>query len=228
MKTSKEQLRALIAHIEAGHEEEKIRLARTLHDDLSQKLTALLIELSLLEDSFAGKKEGAKLAELSSLVTAISQSVRKMTNELRLKILDEFGLVAAMKHETERITQQTKACFALHVKTDELKLPPGMAAGVFHVFQKIARHIIARPSTRQVTVHIEDTGKEVILRMSDDCKVRRGKPVYLEGSMELLNIREHVERLGGTVQFVEVQSGGTIATVKIRKQASAPKKRSAR
>src|SRR5437016_7982633 len=88
LKTSKEQLRLLLAKVESAHDTEKARFARTLHDDLSQKLTVLLIELSLLEKAFPeGTSEANKITELSNLVSSISQSVRQMTNELRLKIL---------------------------------------------------------------------------------------------------------------------------------------------
>jgi len=221
LNTSKEELRKLLAHVEASHEAEKGRFARILHDDLSQKLTALLIELSLLETAFApNTKEASKMADLSGMVSSISQSVRGLTNELRLKILDEFGLFPALKHETQRLSKESKVRLVLLPQSVELDLAPELGAELFKVFQNIASKMIVRHGATEIEVLTSGTARSCLLRVSENGKGQRGKKLFESGSVELLDLHERARRFGGTIELAQVRGQGTIVTIKVK-----PKKR---
>ncbi|MDB6026466.1 MAG: signal transduction histidine kinase [Verrucomicrobiales bacterium] len=220
LKTSNEQLRALLARSEAAHEAEKSRFARTLHDDLSQKLTALLIELSLLERAFLPtSKEARKVEELSGIVSSISQSVRKMTNELRLKLLDEFGLAAAIKHQTERWVKDANIHVLISPEPDEFEMDSALAAGIFKIFQTVVR-AFTEQSVTQMCVDIEDTSETFCMRISEGGKARRHKKIFADEPLELLGLHEHARRLHGELKLVKTTRNRTEVQLKFWKRTA--------
>ena len=216
MNTSKEQLRKLLAHVEESHQFEKARFARILHDDLSQKLTALLIELSLLETAFPPEtKEAKKMAELSEMVSTISQSVRRLTNELRLKILDEFGLFAALKHETERLSRESKVRLVLLPKSVELDLAPELGSELFKIFQNITGKMITRHGAKEIHVLTKSAYQSCLLQITEKIESPGTEELFDQGSLDLLDLDERTRRLGGKMELTRVPAGGTVVTIKV-------------
>lgn len=223
LNTSKEQLRALLAHVNASHEKAKAGFAKTLHDDLSQKLTALLIELSLLENSLpASSVEASKVKELSALVLSISQTVRTLTNDLRLKILDEFGLAAALKHETQRLAKLTGAEITVQVEDLGSRLPGSVGSDVFQIFRLIMEILFAS-DVSQVQTSVQLKSRHLILRIVSSAKedAKKPKPNFDETSFDALNVREQVRRLRGSIKFSDVPNEGAVIVVKVPTQQTA-------
>jgi signal transduction histidine kinase len=214
LKISKDKLRDLLARVEAAHEQEKAQFARTLHDDLSQKLTALLIELSLLETAFSPTtKEAKKIAVLSEMVSSISQSVRRLTNQLRLKILDEFGLFPAIRHETERWRKEAAVLFHLTPESLELDLDPEIGTQLFKSFQSIVSEMVAHRGVKEIHVSIQSGARALTLTVSEQSERKEKKGLFDVEPLGLMRLEEQVYRLQGTLKILH---GPTGATVKIK------------
>jgi two-component system sensor histidine kinase UhpB len=216
LNTSKEQLRKLLASVQAEHEVEKGRFARTLHDDLSQKLTALLIELSLLEAALpVNSTEAQKVASLSEIVSSVSQSVRRLTNDLRLKILDEFGLVAALRHESQRFVKEHGV--HINIWPEELKvgIDCDAAATIFRIFRQVVARMITLHAANQIEVQIDQRPREVVVRIGEHSGQRRRKKLFSDEPLVLLGLREEVRRFGGTLKLVEIAGAGTVITIQV-------------
>src|ERR1700684_3613931 len=98
LQESLEQQRRLAVHLETVREEERRRIAREIHDELGQSLTAIKIELaSLLFEWPAEQKPSSRVDSITSLVDQTIQSMRKISTDLRPGILDTMGLVAAVE-----------------------------------------------------------------------------------------------------------------------------------
>jgi two-component system sensor histidine kinase UhpB len=219
---SKTQLRALLERMQARSEQDKIRLARDIHDDVSQKLTALSIELSLLQKRLGEKhSEFAKLSELLEWLGHVSRSVRKTTNELRPKILDEFGLIPAIKYECHRLERNGDHKIVFAAETEDLKLEKTRAGEIFRLFQDvISRTTEARISKAQVLVksrnnHLQieviDYGKRPAKLNEDHATIQ-------------LNIQERLRRLGGRMEFSSRRGIGSITTLTIPIRQAAARK----
>src|SRR5690349_4124037 len=138
-----EELRALAVRYQTRLEGVRERLARQLHDDLTQKMTVASLELSLLDGSMAcskGISHGelhAKIQQLSALVRSMITGVRQIQTELRPKVLDEFGLVAALKWDCQSCQKETGLAFSIVAQPENIPLPPPVATELYRIFQEI-------------------------------------------------------------------------------------------
>jgi len=106
---SRERLRELTSHLQIVREEERTHIAREIHDELGQALTALKMDLHWLKSKLDGKETllSEKTKSMSDLVESTVQSVRRISSELRPSLLDDFGLSAAMEWQTEEFEKRT-------------------------------------------------------------------------------------------------------------------------
>lgn len=207
VKTSKAQLRSLIARGQRLQEEDRARVADDLHDDVCQKLTALSIDLSLLRRRLGEEHpEGPKIDEILGLVGRINQSVRKVMNDLRPKVLDEFGIIAALKYECPRLEKAIGREVKLKTSLEDVPMPTRSAQQTFRLVQQMLHHFAKHPETTRLAVeaHVRDS----ILVLQVVSRTGRSKP-SAPSSDEVLNIvsmEETAARLGGTFAMERAQS----------------------
>lgn len=197
VKTSNAQLRSLLARMHARTEQDKIRMAREIHDDVSQKLTALSIEISLLQKRLGTTHpETAKLGEILELVSHIGASVRETMNELRPKILDEFGLIPAIKYECRRLEKRSGRKIAFSADPENLQLPDSSASGVFRLFQEVISNALQRSAASEAKVAVRGRNGHLEIAIVECGGV---KTKTASDKLALLNMREQISRLGGTI-----------------------------
>jgi signal transduction histidine kinase len=201
------QLETLTHQLLRAQEEERRRIARELHDQAGQVLTAAKIQLDL---------EGRQ--EASALVGRALAQVRDLSNLLRPSVLDDLGLVPALRALAEDFAGHTRIGARLEVPEGFGPFPPETQVALYRVVQEaltnVARHAEAR--TVRVTLGAEDGAVRLVVQ--DDGRGVTGAPVEHLG---LLGIRERVTSLGGTVSAGNAHGGG------FRLEASLPAPRGA-
>jgi signal transduction histidine kinase len=161
--------RALSARIEEAREEERTHIAREIHDELGQALTALKLDVSWIARRVNGSEAiAAKLADMTHATDAIIQSVRRIAAELRPGILDAIGLRAALEWQAEEFTRHTQTPCVMHAEGGELQLDRDLATTVFRIFQEALTNVTRHASATQVDVRLWLERGNLRLEVADD------------------------------------------------------------
>jgi signal transduction histidine kinase len=216
-----QQLRELAAHVETAREQERIRIARTVHDELGQMLSILKLDLERLPLKFRPEGVGMQKAfarRIASMRRQIEDSintVRRISAELRPGILDHLGLSAALGWQVDEFVSHTGIPCRCHGLGEDLQLPPSHATAVFRIFQEILTNILRHAGASAVTVDLHRETGSFILEVGDDGKGMA--PVHLSNrhSLGLLGMRERALLFGGEVRFSPRRGGGTLVTLRM-------------
>jgi len=223
LKSSREQLRELAAHIEAIREEERTRIAREIHDELGQALTGLKMDLSWLEKRIAEARRGIALETLQKkidsmkvLIDATVQSVRKISTELRPGILDDLGLMPAIEWQASEFQSRTgiRCVFSAKVP-DDLPLDEKRSSAIFRIFQEILTNIARHANASRVDICLKKTTDHLVLDVKDNGRGFTEAESYNLKSLGILGMRERTLLLGGEFSVEGIPYGGTTVTVRI-------------
>jgi PAS domain S-box-containing protein len=209
LRESREQLRALAAHVEEVREEERVRIAREIHDELGQLLTCMGMDLAFLDKQMVNTdgKAKARIEALGALIKETIQTVRRISSELRPSILDDLGLAAALDWLANDFSERTHIACA--VKTpEEIPISTERATTVFRICQEALTNVARHSSAQHVTIQV-DVGDGLTLRVCDDGRGISPDEVRRPGSLGLLGMRERASLLGGSMEVWGEASKGT-------------------
>lgn len=224
LKASREELRALSANLQHVREEEKQRIARELHDDLGQQLTALKMALSSVENALHGELAVADPAVRERLLTQIQgmrrlidatvASVRRIAADLRPVMLDDLGLVPAIEWLVNDFTSRYGIPVETQLQHGDTRFSPDAATTLFRIVQEALTNVARHAEATLVTLTISVERGECILRVSDNGRGEADR-VTPEGSKSfgLLGMRERAHMLGGQVSIDSSIGQGFSVTV---------------
>ncbi|MDQ3818483.1 MAG: PAS domain S-box protein, partial [Acidobacteriota bacterium] len=220
--SSYEDLRALSAHLQSVREEERVRIAREIHDVLGQALTGLKMDVWwLIKRASASDNptERAAFVErfeaMSKLINDTIQSVRKLATELRPGILDDLGLVAAIEWQAKEFQSRTGINCHLSLLEADIPLGSEQSTAVFRIFQEILTNIARHAGARNVEIKMDEREGELVLEVKDDGKGIAESKVSGARSLGLLGMRERAMLFGGEVRIRRAGERGTIVAVRI-------------
>ncbi|CAE6861603.1 CHASE domain-containing protein [Paraburkholderia domus] len=213
---SREELRELSANLQKVREEEKTRIARELHDDLGQQLTALKMDISSVEQGLETTAEPRLLQQLRGmrrLIDATVASVRRIAADLRPVMLDDLGLIPAIEWLANDFTNRYGIDVERRIEVGDINFTPTGTTTLFRIIQEaltnVARHAEATLVT--LTVHVE--GGVCVLQIADNGQGASHTAASAEKSFGLLGIRERAHMLGGTVEIHTSSGNGFKLTV---------------
>jgi two-component system sensor histidine kinase UhpB len=218
---SREQLRALAAKLESVREEERKGLSRDIHDELGQVLTGLKMELAWMRSrlSAPGKvpREALldKIAFLGSQIDLSADSIRKLCSELRPGILDDLGLAAAIDWQARDFSKRTGIQCEITGQVETVALNPDGNTAVFRIFQEILTNVARHAQATHVSVNLAATQTMLVLEASDDGRGIRPAQLNAAKSLGLLGMRERAAALGGSVEFLRREQGGTTVRLSV-------------
>lgn len=217
-----QQLRDLAARIEAVREEERTGIAREIHDQLGQALTALKMDVAWIgrrARSEAGLSTEAlisKVQELSTMIDEIIQEVRRISAELRPGLLDDIGLLAALSWQAQEFKKRTNiVCSVQAQQPNEHKLGREVSTAVFRVFQEALTNVARHASATRVDVRVTETDASIELEVRDDGTGVSPESLQDPRSLGLVGIRERARRLGGAATFERVEPHGTLVRLQL-------------
>lgn len=208
------ELRRLLRHIESTREAERVRIARELHDELGQELSALRYELSFIRRRYE-KEPGAianNLESLEVLVRRTAATTRNLVSELRPRVLDDLGLPAAVQWLVERSAARSNLEIRCSVSTELASLDVRVASVAFRVLQEALTNVVRHAQARSAEVEALSREGTLELRVTDDgigLKAALARDNRSGGHVGLIGMRERALSLGGRVEVSEREGGGT-------------------
>jgi len=222
LRKSREELRALAAHLQSVREEERRVISREIHDQLGQALTGFKMDLAwirhrLLPDNPEVQRELLleKIGEIGAGMDSAADLVRKICTELRPGILDDLGLVPALEWQTREFSKRTGIACALRLEVKELELDSERSTALFRIFQEMLTNVARHASASRVEASLRRKGDMLLLEVRDDGKGISTEKVDGRRSLGLLGMRERALLFGGTVGIEGKSGQGTIVNVRI-------------
>src|SRR5216117_228306 len=220
LEQSRAELRALAARLLAIREEERTRIAREIHDELGQALTALKLDLAWLGSKRpkGARNSGALRVIDSSITTRIDETmqiVRRIASELRPSVLDQLGLEAAIEFLVSDTTRRTGIAVKLDVAQEFPRLPDQLASHAFRIIQEALTNVTRHAKATRVDVSVRRAGKAIILGVADNGV--GFAPDSLSGlrSLGLVGMRERALACGGVLLVQGKPGEGTSIVVTI-------------
>ncbi|KEZ02969.1 histidine kinase [Burkholderia sp. MSh2] len=221
LKQSREELRELSANLQNVREEEKTRIARELHDDLGQQLTALKMDLSVVEQQLRGPDhappdEGVlgHLRGMRRLIDATVASVRRIAADLRPVMLDDLGLVPAIEWLANDFTNRYGIDVERHIETGGLTFTSAGATTLFRIVQEALTNVARHADATRVALRLDVEDGFCVLRVADNGRGSMpGGTAHEDKSFGLIGIRERAHMLGGTVTIDTALARGFSITV---------------
>jgi PAS domain S-box-containing protein len=214
------QLRTLSARLESVREEERVRLARQVHDDLGQILTAVKIHLTILMESTAKRsvrqKSGLvkKFDDLIAVIDNAIELVKNISYELRPLTLDDLGLKEAVEWEARQFGRKTGILCRVRSQGD-VALERDQATAVFRIFQEALTNVARHSAASTVEVDLAATESCFRLRVVDDGRGITEHQANDSRSLGILGMRERAILLGGEVKVFQNNGRGTVVDLTV-------------
>jgi len=208
-----QELRELSAHLQNIREEERIQIARDIHDELGQQLTGLKMEVHALSKKVkVAKKE---FGSILSLIEDLVHSVRRISANLRPYLLDDFGLVEALKWQTKEIVNRFGIKIEFTSAMPEIDLPSGISTGLFRIYQEALTNAVRHANAHLIESSIRVSDDNIVLEIRDDGQGMDLSEGPKKKSFGLLGIKERVFLLNGQYTLSSEVGKGTHLMVSI-------------
>jgi len=217
LQRSAEQLQELAIYLEDAREKERTGIARELHDQLGQALTALTMDLDgVRRAATAGEPVPAdRLDRMATLLNDTVNDVRRISSDLRPGILDDAGLVAAIEWQLDRFRERSDIDCTLEAHSDDAGIDRARSTALFRVFQELLTNVARHAGATQVRVDFECDSSACSLSVSDDGRGITDEQASSTASLGIIGVRERLRPLGGDIQFLRRRPKGTTARVTV-------------
>lgn len=214
---SQEQLREFSSHIQDAKEQERLRIAREVHDEIGGLLTAIKMDLAWMKQRLPA--DHAVLVEktttIEGLVDKAATAARNLAHSLRPGYLDSFGIIAAIEMEANEFQQRTGISCTLAHTDEDIELNPDVSIALFRIFQESLTNIMKHAQADAVEVTVSDQGDCVSLTIVDNGRGFADAERLKPRSFGLRGIQERVEHFGGEVKISSTPGKGTTVAVSI-------------
>ena len=211
-KRAEEMLQTFSQKLIETQEGERRRIARELHDEIGQVLTAIRLNLNTVQHSIDSSPIAHKLDDSIAIIDLAVQRVRDLSLNLRPPVLDDLGLVAALRWYVDREAQRADLNSELSAVELETRLSPELETACFRIAQEALTNVVRHAKARHVRVQLSQRGEELHLIIRDDgvgfdAAAMRGK--VSDVRLGLLGMHERALIVGGRVEFVSAPGQGT-------------------
>ena len=224
LRTSEENLRALAVHLQSVREEERIHIAREIHDELGQALTGLKFDLNSFAKGFQADSAESRAEKEKALCVAIDRiinSVRRISSGLRPEVLDEIGLGAALEWQAREFQRRTGIRCQLKIDPAFTDPDKERSTALFRIYQELLTNVARHANATRVNVSLAD-GETLALTVEDNGRGIREDELNGTRSLGFLGLRERVLAFGGTIEVKGDEGKGTRVSVSIPMTANQP------
>jgi len=215
----------LSAHLLRAQEEERKRISRELHDATGQQLMVIRLYLGMLDGSTENVTEvKKKIGETVDVVDQTIEGIRRIIAKLSPLVLEELGLIAAIRKEAKDFTKRTGVRTRVAVSDSVGRLSSQTETAVYRVVQEALHNVAKHAEAKNVTVQMARDADLISLVIQDDGVGITHGPV-VGRNFGLSGMTERVAMLGGTAKVVSAKSKGTRIEVKVPVTQRAPEER---
>lgn len=216
LKKAQEQLRRVSGSIMANQEKERSAIARELHDELGQLLTALRMDAVWLQERFKEKEPGAarRAGTMCALIDTTIENVRDMAIRLRPGVLDDLGLVEALEWFTIEFERRGSiACIFNHKNIPAIDETISTAA--YRIAQEALTNVARHAEASRVDVDLSVADGDVILQVADDGRGFDPDDVSESKALGLAGMYERAALVGGTLTVTSLPGRGTTVQLQV-------------
>lgn len=226
LRRSRDEVRELTRHQETVREQEKASIAREIHDELGATLTALKMDAYWLERRVAAlaPEHAAKLREMHALVDQAVQSTRRISTELRPRVIDDLGIIAALEWLVGEFRRQRGVDCRFAAMPEHIDLDTPRAITLFRIVQESLTNVAKHSGASRVSVDLRQQDEVIVLRVEDNGCGIRDRATAGEGRPFSHGLRGMVERahqIGGSLSLGRGPQGGTLVAVTLPSAAAA-------
>ncbi|GBD90328.1 oxygen sensor histidine kinase NreB [bacterium BMS3Abin04] len=218
LEESRKQLQALAQYLEKVREEERTYIAREIHDDLGQSLTALKIDISWLEKGIKNKTKATseKIDGIKNLIDSTITSVQKISSELRPGIIDDLGLSIAIEWATNEFQKRTGIICNLTIRPELVLANEQVSIAFFRIYQEILTNISRHAKAKHVWTTLTNEKNKLTLIVQDDGIGIEQNQINNPRSLGLLGIRERLRILKGKLNISGNKGKGTKIEIEVK------------
>ncbi len=213
------EMQQLSARILDAQEDERRGLARELHDELGQGLTATLLSLKNLEEKVGTQTLVAQVKHASGIITDLTQQVRALSLSLRPSVLDDLGLVAAIRWYIRERVETAGLKVILNIDRNIPRMAAMRETACFRVLQGVLTNVLRHAKAKSVQVTLHQADGKLVLDIEDDGRgfdVDAARQAAVDGkSLGLLGIEERVRLVGGTFEIISKPGKGAHAHIEM-------------
>jgi two-component system sensor histidine kinase UhpB len=214
---SRAQLRALSRRLLSVAEDERARIAREIHDELGQMLSALTLDLGWLASKLSTEAPAfsEKVAGMIALVDVITERVQAIAANLRPAILDDLGLAPALEWLVQKFQQRGGIECDLELPDADLNLDSDRATTVFRLVQEALTNVARHAGATHVAISLAKDTDRLVLDVQDNGRGIRPQEITASTSLGLVGMRERVNRWGGRFEIAGSEGQGTRLHVEV-------------
>ncbi|MBZ5724403.1 MAG: MCP four helix bundle domain-containing protein [Acidobacteriia bacterium] len=212
---ARRQLTNLSGKLVQAQETERRALSRELHDEVGQALSAVLVELRNLATGLAARSEEQSRSQVELIKGLVENTVRVVRNMallLRPSMLDDLGLIPALRWQAREVSKRTSMDVSVATDIDSVDLPDDYKTCIYRVVQEALHNCSRHSDATTVRIRVQQKPGRVALAIQDD---GRGFDVRQSKGLGLLGIEERVARLGGACEVHSAAGSGTILSIEL-------------
>lgn len=221
LRQSEKRYKDLSSQIISVQEEERRRISRELHDETGQTLTAIKMNLEMMEKEIPEKssKIRQRLTDTKQLLARTIKEVRSLSFELSSSLLDDFGLLVAIREYSKNFSERSNIITEVHGKDIVERFPPEIEILFYCCAQEALNNIAKHSDAKNVTIHMILNETELCMRIKDDGKgfdVRKHFEKNMSGSgIGLFGMRERVALMDGKLIIHSEKIRGTVLEIMV-------------
>jgi PAS domain S-box-containing protein len=221
---SREALRALAAHLESVREDERARVAREVHDELGQTLTALKFDVHRLVSGPIRDEAalGRRVSAMTELIDQTIASVRRIQTELRPAVLDDLGLVPAIEWQAQQLERRIGIRCRFAARPEDIEPGPDVSIAVFRIVQETLTNVVRHAEAQSVDITLETEADTLTLTVRDDGRGITDAELEDRRSTGLTGMRERARLLGGRLTITGRPGAGTTVRLDVALSARSP------
>jgi len=224
---SRQRLRDLSDHLRTVREEERTSLARQIHDELGQALTALSMDLSWLEDQIQSKRGRtrsdmllAKITQMQTISAATIDLVRGISTSLRPAMLDDLGLAATLEWEARRFQDRYGIRCEWDLEPGVFDTETGPKTVVYRIFLEALVNVVRHARASRVAIRLHQARGVVTLEVRDNGIGVRPEELNHPRSLGVLGMRERAHQFAGEIEIEGTPGKGTVVRLQLPVRAS--------
>jgi signal transduction histidine kinase len=210
LREREQRIAELSGHLLRVQEEERKRISRELHDETGQALMVIRLYLGMMETGNTAKNVRGKIRETVEVVDRTIEGIRRIIGKLSPLVLQELGLVAAIRKEAKDFTRNTGVKARVMIAEEVGRLASGTEQAIYRVVQEALHNVAKHAQAKNVTVQVERADQLVHVIVEDDgVGIQSRSSNSRDHSFGLAGIKERIAMLGGTSRVISTKGKGT-------------------
>lgn len=215
LEKSQQELKRLTAHLQTVREEERTLVAHELHDDIGQALTAIKMDIFMLEKKLPtdNKDISDQIKETKKLLDKTIQTTKKIYTKLRPTLLEHFTIKEVLEDQLKTFTKQSGISSECHIDLEETELDEKYSIALYRIVQEALNNIKWHSKAKSVNIQLKKKKDKLELNIKDNGIGIKQKDLNKSEAFGILGMKERTSFLGGEIEFKGISNRGTTVRV---------------